>query len=67
MKVRMMKAGSGLMLALALVALAPSVAPAVLTVGQEAPNWTLPDTAGVNHQLTEWRGRCVMILFWQST
>jgi peroxiredoxin len=63
----MMKAGPGLMLAVALVALAPSVAPAVLQVGQEAPNFTLPDTAYVNHQLTQYRGRCVVLNFWTST
>lgn len=64
---KLLRNGRGLLLVAALLALAPSVAPAALQVGQEAPNWTLPDTAGVSHQLTEWRGRCVMILFWSST
>ncbi|MBN2538171.1 redoxin domain-containing protein [candidate division WOR-3 bacterium] len=67
MNSKVVKAGPGLLLAVALVALAPSVAPAVLQVGQEAPNFTLPDTAYVNHELTEWRGRCVLLNFWTST
>jgi len=57
--------GSGL-LAAALLMLLPSTAAAVLQVGQEAPNFSLPDTAGVNHSLTEFRGQCVVLNFWQS-
>jgi peroxiredoxin len=38
-----------------------------LNVGDVAPNFTLPDTAYVNHQLAEYRGRVVMMLFWAST
>jgi hypothetical protein len=41
---------------LAVLALAPSAAFAVL----------IPDTSWVNHHLTEWRGKVVMILFWQQ-
>ena len=52
---------------LALLALLPGMAMAVLNVGDVAPNFTLPDTAYVNHQLAEYRGRVVMMLFWAST
>jgi hypothetical protein len=67
MPMKLLRNGRGLLLVAALLALAPSIAPAVLQVGQEAPNWSLPDTAGVYHQLSDWRGQCVMLLFWQST
>ena len=50
-----------------LLTLLPATALAVLQVGQEAPNFTLPDTAGVNHQLSEFRGRVVLLNFWAST
>ena len=49
-----------------LAALLPSAALGVLNVGDTAPNFTLPDTAYVNHQLSEWSGRCVLLNFWQS-
>ncbi len=56
------------LLALAgLLALLPSMALAVLQVGQQAPDFTLPDTAYVNHSLSDYRGKVVLILFWQST
>lgn len=58
-----LKAGLALLAALAL---APSAAFAVLKVGDPAPDFYIPDTAGVNHHLTEWRGKVVMILFWQQ-
>lgn len=51
---------------LAVLALLPGVAMAVLQVGDEAPNWSMPDTAYMNHQLTEYRGRVVLLNFWQS-
>jgi hypothetical protein len=51
---------------LAALALAPSAAFATLSVGQQAPDFNIPDTAWVNHHLTEWRGKVVMILFWQQ-
>jgi hypothetical protein len=49
-----------------LLALLPSVGFGLLYIGDNAPNFTLPDTAYINHQLTEWSGRCVMLNFWQS-
>jgi hypothetical protein len=51
----------------ALLALAAAPALARLQVGQTAPNFTLPDTAGVNHQLSEFRGQVVLLNFWAST
>jgi hypothetical protein len=36
-------------------------------VGNKAPNFTLPDTAGVKHSLAEFRGKVVLLNFWQST
>ena len=58
-----LKAGMAL---LALLALAPS-AFAVVNVGDQAPDFNIPDTAWVSHHLTEWRGKVVMIQFWAST
>jgi hypothetical protein len=55
-----------LSLVLGLLVLLPASALAVLQVGQEAPNFTAADTAGVNHQLTDYRGRVVLLNFWQS-
>ena len=57
-----LKAGLAL---LALLALAPS-AFAVLNVGDPAPDFNIPDTAGMNHHLTEWRGKVVLLQFWQQ-
>ncbi len=53
--------------ALALAALLPATAQAVLRVGDAAPDFTLPDTAWVNHSFSELRGKVVLIFFWQST
>ncbi len=52
---------------LGLLVLMPATALAVLHVGDPAPDFTLPDTANVNHSLSEWRGRVVLLDFWQST
>lgn len=60
-----MRATVGLAL-LAVLALAPSAAFAKLSVGQQAPDFTIPDTAGVNHSLSDWHGKVVMIQFWQQ-
>jgi hypothetical protein len=61
-----MKARTLLVGLLMVLALAPTAALAVLNVGDTAPDFNIPDTAGVNHHLTEWRGNVVMILFWQQ-
>ena len=52
---------------LGLVALMPATAQAVLQVGQAAPDFTLPDTAWVNHSFSELRGKVVAVLFWSNT
>jgi len=54
------------LLALAVLAAVPSMLMAGIGVGQHAPNFTLPDTAGVNHSLYDYTGKVVAILFWQS-
>ncbi|MCX6740826.1 MAG: redoxin domain-containing protein [Candidatus Parcubacteria bacterium] len=35
--------------------------------GQPAPNFTIPDTAGANHSLTDYQGKVVQLFCWQST
>lgn len=51
---------------LGLLALLPSLALGILSVGDQAPNFTIPDTAWVNHQLTDFRGKVVQLMFWQA-
>jgi len=51
---------------LTMLALAPTAALAVLNVGDQAPNFSIPDTAWVNHTLAEYRGKVVLIQFWQQ-
>lgn len=34
--------------------------------GTTAPNFTLPDTAGVNHSLTDFAGKVVWLNWWGS-
>jgi len=46
--------------------LASSLGLAALQVGDPAPDFSIPDTAWVNRQLTEWRGKVVLLNFWQS-
>ena len=59
--------GKALLLVLLMVlVLAPTAALAKLSVGNQAPDFNIPDTAWVNHHLTEFRGKVVMILFWQQ-
>jgi hypothetical protein len=55
------------MLALAVLVAVPAILMAAPGVGDPAPNFTLPDTAGVNHQLTDYTGKVVQLFFWQST
>ena len=56
-----------LLLALVVLAAVPAMMMAYPAVGDPAPNFTLPDTAGVNHQLTDYAGKVVQLFFWQST
>jgi peroxiredoxin len=51
---------------LMVLALAPTAALAVLNVGDQAPDFSIPDTAWVNRHLTEWRGKVVLLQFWQQ-
>ncbi|MDD5529261.1 MAG: redoxin domain-containing protein [bacterium] len=37
------------------------------SAGQTAPGFTLPDTNGVNHPLSEFLGKVVWLNFWSST
>jgi hypothetical protein len=53
-------------LVIGLLALIPGTALAVLQVGDPAPDFTIPDTAYVNHSLSELRGSVVVVLFWQN-
>ncbi|MBM3323205.1 redoxin domain-containing protein [candidate division WOR-3 bacterium] len=62
-----MKVRIGLAIPLALAVLLPGAALAVLNVGDQAPNFTLPDTAWVNRQLSEFAGRVILLNFWAST
>jgi hypothetical protein len=56
-----------LMLALVVLAAVPAVLLAYPHYGDPAPNFTAPDTAGVNHMLTDYAGKVVQLFFWQST
>jgi len=56
-----------LMLALVVLAAVPAMMMAYPAVGGPAPNFTLPDTAGVNHSLSDYAGQTVCLFFWQST
>jgi hypothetical protein len=58
------KAMFALMLGLAL--LLPDLAQARLQVGNQAPDFTIPDTAWVNHSLSQYRGQVVLLMFWQA-
>jgi hypothetical protein len=55
------------LLALAILAAVPAILMAYPPVGGVAPNFTLPDTAGVNHSLYDYQGKAVQLFFWQST
>ena len=50
----------------ALLCLAP-VAAAGVAIGSPAPNCTLKDVNNVNHSLTDFEGKVVLLNFWQST
>jgi hypothetical protein len=51
---------------LALALLVPGIAQARLQVGNNAPDFTIPDTAWVNHSLSQYRGQVVLLMFWQA-
>ncbi len=55
-------------LALCTVVLLPTVLLAWPPVGTQAPEVSLPDTAGVYHNIiSEHHGRVIQLFFWQST
>jgi hypothetical protein len=56
-----------LLLAMVVLAAIPAMMMAYPAVGDPAPNFTLPDTAGVNHSLFDYQGKVVSLFFWQST
>ena len=56
-----------ILLALVVLAAIPAMVMAGPAVGTPAPSFTLPDTAGVNHSLTDYQGKVVQLFFWQAT
>jgi hypothetical protein len=56
-----------LLVALVVLAAIPAMMMAYPHVGDPAPNFTLADTAGVNHSLSDYNGNVVYLFFWQST
>jgi len=55
-----------LLLAMVALAAVPAMMMASPGVGEPAPNFTLPDTANVNHSLTDYAGSVVQLFFWES-
>ena len=55
-----------LLLALVVLAAIPAMLVAWPHPGEPAPNFTLPDTANVNHSLTDYAGSVVQLFFWES-
>jgi len=51
---------------LALLLLSPGMAQAVLSIGDQAPDFSIPDTAWVNQTLSQYRGKVVLLQFWQQ-
>ena len=49
------------------LALMPVLLMAYPLPGDPAPNFSVPDTAWVVHQLSDYRGKVVQLFFWQST
>ncbi len=43
-----------------------SAPPTARTIPEELPEVAMPDTAGVPHKLSEWRGRPLMVNFWAT-
>jgi hypothetical protein len=57
-----------LLLALIVLAAVPAMMMAYPAVGDPAPSFTLPDTAGVMHKFpADYAGNVVQLFFWQST
>lgn len=54
------------LLVLAVLVAVPAVLMAAPGVGDPAPDFTLPDSASVNHSLSDYAGKVVVLNFWQS-
>lgn len=52
---------------LSLLVLAPAAALAGPQVGDPAPDFSLPDTAWVMQQFSQYRGQVVLLNFWTSS
>ncbi len=55
-----------LILALFAISLTPALVAAYPPPGTPAPDFSLPDSAGNYHYLSDYRGKVVMLNFWQS-
>jgi hypothetical protein len=55
-----------LLLALVALAAVPAMMMAGPGVGEPAPDFSLPDSANVYHSLSDYAGKVVVLLFWQS-
>ena len=54
------------LLALAVLAVLPAMVMAWPGVGTKAPDFTLKDTAGVDHSLYGYSGQVKVLYFWQT-
>lgn len=61
-----MKPRTLLLILLAVLMLAPAAAFAKLSVGDQAPDFTLPDSTLTMRSLSEFRGQVVAILGWAN-
>jgi hypothetical protein len=58
---------SKLLLAMVVLAAIPAMMMAYPAVGTPAPNFTLHDSAGVSHSLSDYHGKVVFLLFWEHS
>jgi peroxiredoxin Q/BCP len=54
------------LLVFVILAAVPALTMAWPQPGDPAPNFTLPDSAGTDHQLTDYAGKVVMLNFWYA-
>ena len=55
------------LIAVGLIALLPAVLMAYPAIGDPAPDFTVPDTAGTMVSLSDFHGKVVQCLWWQNT
>ena len=55
-----------ILLAMVVLAAIPAMLMAGPGVGTLAPDFSLPDSAGVIHNLYDYSGKVVVLIFWQS-